>query len=72
MEREDTPGRDSAVGVLHLLDRDDTSLCSSPFGLLTSSAARSTCASCSSIWHEAKHAYSGRPLVADDADEIGH
>jgi hypothetical protein len=58
-------------GVLHLLDRDGMSVCSSPFGLLTGSVARCTCASCIEIWHEAKHE-PRRPLITDDDEELGH
>jgi hypothetical protein len=63
---------DVGNGLLHALDRDGSALCGCPYGLLTSSSARCTCMSCLSIWEEAKHQHVGRPLVTDDADEIGH
>lgn len=64
---------DVGHGLLHALDRDGTALCGCPYGLLTSSAARCTCASCQTLLHQAKHEHIGRPLVTDDdADEVGH
>jgi hypothetical protein len=58
-------------GVLHLLDRDGTALCSSPFGLLTGSLARCTCASCLDMWESTRNQLV-RPLAIDDDQERGH
>lgn len=57
----------TTVGLLHLLDRDLTPLCGCPYGLITGSPARSTCASCLSIWTHARDVPGGRPLVVGDA-----
>ena len=35
-----------SCGLLHLLDRDLTTLCGCPFGLVASSAERANCDSC--------------------------
>lgn len=59
-------------GLVHLLDRDGSSLCSCPFGLLTGSLARCTCPSCAAIWKQARHERFGRPPVVDDLDNVGH
>lgn len=59
-------------GVLHLLGRDGASVCSSPFGLLTSSTARCTCPTCLEIWDEVKQQLARRPLVTDDSEEGSH
>jgi hypothetical protein len=58
-------------GVLHLLDRDGMSVCSSPFGLLTGSVARCTCPSCLEIWESTRNQLV-RPLATDDSEDLGH
>ena len=60
------------VGLLHLLDRDLTALCGSPFGLITGSAARCTCPSCLSIWSNARDLAGSRPLAAGDPVIVSH
>lgn len=40
---------DDACGEVHLLDRDLTTLCGSPFGWLTASIERCTCLACLSL-----------------------
>jgi hypothetical protein len=58
-------------GVLHLLDRDGMSVCSSPFGLLTGSVARCTCSTCLEIWESTRN-HLVRPLATDDGEDLGH
>lgn len=55
-------------GLLHLLDRDLTTLCGCPFGLVAGSAKRATCPTCLAICEQTKGEHIGPSL----ADEIGH
>lgn len=68
-------GRRSVIiqGLVHLLDRDGTALCGCPYGLLTSSAPRCTCATCVCILAKTSDEPHARPLVTGDApDELEH
>lgn len=60
------------IGLLHLLDRDMTALCGCQYGLITGSAARSTCATCLSIWADARDVADIRALVVGDAVIVSH
>ncbi|MGH3644976.1 MAG: hypothetical protein ACRDUX_38845 [Mycobacterium sp.] len=59
-------------GVLHLLDRDLTSLCGCLYGFITGNAARCTCPSCLSIWSHRRDIDAGRPPVTGDAPTVSH
>lgn len=62
----------TTTGLLHLLDRDMTTLCGCPYGLITGSVARCTCTSCIAIWDSTCDVAHGRPLAVGRVRTVSH
>lgn len=58
--------------VVHLLDRDFTALCASPYGWLSGAAARCNCVTCLSLLDQAREMTGIGPLVAGDVRIVSH